>query len=444
MRNLTKFKTGLSIVIFLITSNLYSQVTIGNSEGPESGAILQLKNIDNINDGGANATQGMILPRVNITSINNLFPMFEDDANGGYKEHIKSEEDNNHTGLIVYNTVAKRQATDNECINIPQGLYVWDGTRWQGIGFSSGSVERKGYLHTDLVALKKIEDDNPGAVFPWSLDLANNTIQLDETLNAAYLPGFTDGCDGNERYVHTINLYHPKVTHVDLDPFKALTAFSLRETNVSFLNIGKHKKELIGFEVSFDDTYDKTQFNINDYPKLWRLRFRGGLWPSSFSIDLSQHNLMALILLDAPITDLDLSAQTNLVQLYLERTPLENIDLSNLSELQFLGLGSSPISTIDISKSLKLNTLDISNTNITNIDISKNLELTQFGAANPKFTSIDLSNHIKLSGVDVSSDSHSIELPEKSVKICRHTVENGWSIRPEKTHPIYDIVECQE
>jgi len=52
-----------------------SQVTIGNTEKPVEGALLQLKNIDRKTNGEANSTKGLMLPRVLIKDINKLDPV---------------------------------------------------------------------------------------------------------------------------------------------------------------------------------------------------------------------------------------------------------------------------------------------------------------------------------------------------------------------------------
>lgn len=109
----TKFILLLSILIYGTFS--FSQVTIGNSERPEKGALLQLKNIDGVTDGGANANKGLGLPRVALIDRNNLTPL-DDSSNA-----------NLYIGAVVYNTTLVENSKD---LRLCPGLHVWDGTKW--------------------------------------------------------------------------------------------------------------------------------------------------------------------------------------------------------------------------------------------------------------------------------------------------------------------------
>lgn len=102
----------------------WAQVTVGGELEPNDGALLELKErpptLDNIT-----AYKGFGLPRVNLPSKNNLFPMFTDDLSGGYAEGVKSAEDKKHIGLVVYCI-----GDDSACSTFPSGVYVWDGKEW--------------------------------------------------------------------------------------------------------------------------------------------------------------------------------------------------------------------------------------------------------------------------------------------------------------------------
>lgn len=103
-------------LISLISFEIHAQVTIGMTEAPAQGALLQLKSKAD-DTSLSNANQGLGLPRVNLTSITNLYPMFPD----GYD---KSAEDRIHTGLIVYNINENLEDGDGK------GIYYWDGEKW--------------------------------------------------------------------------------------------------------------------------------------------------------------------------------------------------------------------------------------------------------------------------------------------------------------------------
>ncbi|MFV0331804.1 MAG: FISUMP domain-containing protein, partial [Dysgonomonas sp.] len=75
------------------------------------------------------ATKGMMLPRVNLTDMSNLYPMFLGDTD--YENNTankKDTEDAIHTGLTVYNTSV------DFCADIYPGVRVWDGAKWEPIG----------------------------------------------------------------------------------------------------------------------------------------------------------------------------------------------------------------------------------------------------------------------------------------------------------------------
>lgn len=107
-------------------SSLLAQVTIGSNKDASPGALLDLKE-SNSTGGNANSKRGLALPRVDLTDKNNLYPMFEDPQNAGsptaeYAGANKAEQDNVHTGLLVYNL--------NSCQGFGRGTYVWVGNEW--------------------------------------------------------------------------------------------------------------------------------------------------------------------------------------------------------------------------------------------------------------------------------------------------------------------------
>lgn len=135
----TNHKLGLLIISICLCLTVKSQVSIGSLETPTAGALLQLKNIDGKTDGSANASKGLGLPRVKLTSVNDLFPMFEDangNVNADYNTAAKKEDlDKKHTGLLVYNV--------NECFPIfsgGTGINVWNGEKWENLRTWEGST----------------------------------------------------------------------------------------------------------------------------------------------------------------------------------------------------------------------------------------------------------------------------------------------------------------
>lgn len=130
-RSRTVLKAVLFLAfIFSFTLQTVAQVTIGAGEQPVSGALLQLKDKENVTDGTFNASKGLALPRVTLSDKHELYPMFlqnqEDPTSGPNADYAanKSTLDKSHTGLIVYNLV---EDDDKElCL----GLNQWDGEQW--------------------------------------------------------------------------------------------------------------------------------------------------------------------------------------------------------------------------------------------------------------------------------------------------------------------------
>lgn len=126
-----RFKILLLLVTILAVSPaIHAQVTIGTGEEPISGALLQLKDKNNVPDSTHNAYKGLALPRVTLSEKKELYPMFladpDNPASGPNSDYAANKLilDKTHTGLIVYNLV---EDDDKElCL----GLNQWDGEKW--------------------------------------------------------------------------------------------------------------------------------------------------------------------------------------------------------------------------------------------------------------------------------------------------------------------------
>jgi len=112
----------LLILALLTLANIlgHSQVSIGINEAPVDGALLQLKNIPNVIDGSANSTKGMMLPRVQLTSMETLSPI-ADDTDVSLRELYK--------GTIVWSVGS--YCYNNELI-FP-GILLWNGDNWSSL-----------------------------------------------------------------------------------------------------------------------------------------------------------------------------------------------------------------------------------------------------------------------------------------------------------------------
>lgn len=102
----------LLLFIALSVGKAKAQVTIGSGKLPNKGALLDLKQFEE----EVSSSKGLGLPRVQLTSKKNLYPMFD----VGYD---KANEDLAHIGLVVY-------VPDFFDVDNCPGAYVWDGTEW--------------------------------------------------------------------------------------------------------------------------------------------------------------------------------------------------------------------------------------------------------------------------------------------------------------------------
>jgi len=102
-------------------SDLSAQVTVGMNEQPLGGALLHLKTIeDDTSNGTENATQGLIFPRVKLTDVNKLYPMYLTDTDYNSDATKKAKLDLSHKGLTVYNVGSI----------LSEGIYFWNGAKW--------------------------------------------------------------------------------------------------------------------------------------------------------------------------------------------------------------------------------------------------------------------------------------------------------------------------
>ena len=109
----------VSILFSISILSVSAQVTVGSDVLPIDGALLDIKQ----NNGtDANATKGVVFPRVELQGRASLAPLTTN-TTANYKSH---------TGTVVYNLKAVTGANP-----LLVGLNVWDGTAWIPIGQQS-------------------------------------------------------------------------------------------------------------------------------------------------------------------------------------------------------------------------------------------------------------------------------------------------------------------
>lgn len=145
---------AIMILALFITSSLQAQVTIGSTEAPIQGALLDLKE-------SGTTTKGLGLPRVKLTAMN--------DITNGDITGVTATNADDHIGLLIYHI------GEQACESIPSGIYVWDGEQWQAIGQTID-----GYMFTDSRDGESYWAGSFGAAGDWMLE------------NLRYLPTTAD------------------------------------------------------------------------------------------------------------------------------------------------------------------------------------------------------------------------------------------------------------
>lgn len=136
-----KYYAILFIFSILNLTKSYSQVTIGLQSPPIEGALLDLKQYNDLeaNAGGRNADKGLLLPRVELSSLITL----SDIATGEQEQELQ------YTGLTVYNPLAINEA----CLIIPSGIYYWGGEKWLNLAGEKTFDAKESYYNDVRVFL---------------------------------------------------------------------------------------------------------------------------------------------------------------------------------------------------------------------------------------------------------------------------------------------------
>ncbi|WP_165024994.1 FISUMP domain-containing protein [Dysgonomonas sp. ZJ279] len=168
------FLTSVLLQIFLASSfYIHAQITIGSGIEPNKGSLLDLKEHQPTNaiTDPATAERGLGMPRVSLTSLTELKPMYS--YTGGANTPSQTDKEN-HVGLIVYNI------NEDFCAATPivKGIYVWNGAGWdilgsalsaevqifkdqEGKNFKARTFGSAGTWMIENLAVKKYADNTP-------------------------------------------------------------------------------------------------------------------------------------------------------------------------------------------------------------------------------------------------------------------------------------------
>lgn len=145
--------TALICSVSIIYS-MNAQVTIGSHLKPRSGALLDLRQREAANSSDANSSKGLLLPRVELSEISELKPMYS------YADAENTPSENNlleHTGLTVYNINTTEKDPSICPSGIISGIYTWDGRQWVPLNNNGGIFPNRS---KDVSALVDNRDPN--------------------------------------------------------------------------------------------------------------------------------------------------------------------------------------------------------------------------------------------------------------------------------------------
>lgn len=190
-------KLNLILTSVFLTINTYAQVSIGFPTQPAEGSLLQLKENDNL---GANATKGLMLPRVALVNYDDLNPI---DDNSKKLDYI---------GLVVYNITSGVPEPTSACDPTPdwsksltKGIRIWTGENWESISENASTLIPPSWISPDVKFIK----DHEGNVYPvrqfgdegiWMLEnLRTKTIPAGRAKYASELCGSVQSTLENEK-----------------------------------------------------------------------------------------------------------------------------------------------------------------------------------------------------------------------------------------------------
>lgn len=113
----------LLFIILSVSTHTHAQVTIGTTKEPVSGALLQLKNLENEKTDGSNSTKGLLLPRVVLKKLSGDLAESLNATPGSYGT-------SGSDGLVVY---VPEKVCDAFDFTYP-GVHVWTDNKWTKLG----------------------------------------------------------------------------------------------------------------------------------------------------------------------------------------------------------------------------------------------------------------------------------------------------------------------
>jgi len=222
------------------------QVSIGSIQEPEKAALLQLKTQQADINNATSDKGGLLLSRVKLVNRKTLEPFIANDTDF---QNNKNKVKDLHTGLMVYNIYVSASQADPD-LTFDEGVYVWDGTRWQRAG--EGVSETKWFYPPAFnLPLPKIDaDTDPVRTFDiygeykrqFTKNLIDNPAFVD-TQNgiAGSIPSPVDGqLYLSEELDYIITYYDPDIIRDVTISTKGVLSYRVKDHDPgshSFLNL---------------------------------------------------------------------------------------------------------------------------------------------------------------------------------------------------------------
>jgi len=150
-------KMMIFLAVLFVYNYMPAQVTIGMLEEPHSGALLEVKESNDVGLNTPNSTKGILFPKVSLVSSTSLEPLCKET---GELQKVSS------LGMIVYNV-------NDKADGINTGLCVWNGEEWTLVegGDSSGAADFSVHCEGSLKVTGSLAKGK-------SLNPINNSMEL--------------------------------------------------------------------------------------------------------------------------------------------------------------------------------------------------------------------------------------------------------------------------
>ena|GEM_PF-2001335 len=204
----------------LVTLSGYGQVTIGSLEPPQKAALLDLKTDVNGLEAAENISsdKGLLLPRVNLVSLNSLVPFIPTPTD------LEKQE---HTGLTVYNL--------NISDPFRQGVYIWDGQAWEYVRTQQEVpvLDAANGISKDIVALRL----GGQLIENTTIDVGSHNFGFDQTTGVFSINTDALVVSGGNTGIGSVSIPSSKLTvgsHVKIngDLHVAGSSSSLKQTTI--------------------------------------------------------------------------------------------------------------------------------------------------------------------------------------------------------------------